>query len=175
MRDRTNDNLGEKSTRRFDGDDDSYRGDDMMDGSSSIREDRFREDVNTDDRPLSGDPLDGGDRLVDDSFAKDSSLGRTGSSELESDDHLPLFSLDDSDRFRGRWKDIQTNFVDEPRRSVEEADELVAEVTERLTSAFTRNRSELERQWTAGDEVSTENLRQTLKQYRSFFERLLSM
>ncbi len=70
---------------------------------------------------------------------------------------------------------IQTQFVDEPRRSVEQADDLVAEVTERLTSVFSQNRSDLERQWTAGDEVSTEELRRTLRRYRSFFERLLSM
>lgn len=90
-------------------------------------------------------------------------------------DHAPLFPADDADRFRSRWSEIQTNFVDEPRRSVEQADNLVAEVTDRLTAAFSQNRSKLEKQWSAGDEVSTEELRRTLQQYRSFFERLLTL
>ncbi len=86
-----------------------------------------------------------------------------------------LFASDDAQRFRLRWTEIQTNFVDEPRRAVEEADDLVSEMSERITSLFTQNREELERQWSAGDEVSTEQLRRTLQSYRSFFERLLSL
>lgn len=86
-----------------------------------------------------------------------------------------LFPAEESDRFRSRWMEIQTHFVDEPRRSVEEADALVKEVTDRLVSVFTRSRDELDRQWTAGDDVSTEDLRLTLQRYRSFFERLLSV
>ena len=91
------------------------------------------------------------------------------------DESLPIFPSEDTERFRARWMEIQTHFVDEPRRSVEEADELVEKVTERLTSVFSQNREDLERQWTAGDEVSTEDLRRTLQRYRGFFERLLSV
>ncbi len=87
----------------------------------------------------------------------------------------PLFPAGESDGFRSRWMEIQTRFVDEPRQSVEEADVLVKEVSDRLVSVFARNRDELERQWSAGDEVSTEDLRRTLQRYRSFFERLLSV
>lgn len=89
--------------------------------------------------------------------------------------HAPLFPGEESERFRSLWKEIQTGFVDEPRRAVEQADDLVKEVTDRLSAVFTRSRDELERQWTAGDEVSTEDLRQALQRYRSFFERLLSV
>lgn len=88
--------------------------------------------------------------------------------------HVPLFPAEDTDRFRSRWMDIQTQFVDEPRRAVEQADDLVTEITDRIMKVFTHNREDLERQWTAGDEVSTEDLRRTLRSYRSFFERLLS-
>lgn len=90
-------------------------------------------------------------------------------------DTTPLFPPQDTEGFRARWKDIQTNFVDEPRRSVEQADALVKEVTDRLVSVFTQNRDDLERHWGAGDEVSTEELRRALQSYRSFFERLLSV
>jgi len=95
--------------------------------------------------------------------------------EVMSGDVPGLFPSDERERFHGRWRDIQTNFVDDPRRAVEDADTLVGEVTDRLVSVFTRNRDELERQWTAGEDVSTEDLRRTLRQYRAFFERLLGV
>ena len=38
-----------------------------------------------------------------------------------SDRSAPLFAGEEGDRFRGRWGAIQVAFVDEPRRSVEEA------------------------------------------------------
>ena len=73
-----------------------------------------------------------------------------------------------------RWKDIQAEFVDEPTTAVREADALVAELMQRLAMMFATERSELEDRWTNGSEVSTEDLRQGLRRYRSFFERLLA-
>jgi hypothetical protein len=46
---------------------------------------------------------------------------------------------------------------------------------QRLAKMFTDERSNLEHQWSAGSEVSTEDLRMALRRYRSFFERLLSV
>jgi hypothetical protein len=74
-----------------------------------------------------------------------------------------------------RWTDIQTGFVDEPRRAVEQADALVAEVIKRLANSFAEERIKLEGQWGRGDDVSTENLRVSLRRYRSFFDRLLNV
>jgi hypothetical protein len=65
--------------------------------------------------------------------------------------------------------------VDEPRRAVEEADELVAEAIRQLAQSFAEARTNLEHQWDRGDDVSTEDLRQALQRYRSFFGRLLSV
>jgi len=79
-----------------------------------------------------------------------------------------------STRFREKWEEIQTGFVDEPRRSVEHADQLVADLMQRLAASFSDERSRLENQWDRGDDVSTEDLRVALTRYRSFFERLLS-
>jgi hypothetical protein len=86
----------------------------------------------------------------------------------------PLFPADDADRFRSEWIDIQTEFVDEPRRAVERGDELVAHVVQRLAESFSTERANLERQWDRGGDVSTEDLRVALQRYRSFFERLLA-
>jgi len=86
-----------------------------------------------------------------------------------------LFPDNEAKDFRTRWTEIQTAFVDEPRRAVEQADALVAEVIQRLANSFSEARSTLEGQWGRGDNVSTEDLRVTLQRYRAFFDRLLSV
>lgn len=87
----------------------------------------------------------------------------------------PLFGGQEADELRRRWETVQAGFVDEPRRAVEQADGLVADVMQQLASGFARERSSLEGQWNQGSEVSTEDLRQALRRYRSFFDRLLSI
>jgi hypothetical protein len=86
-----------------------------------------------------------------------------------------LFAAEDAAGYRTRWGAIQTGFVDEPRRAVEEADTLVAEVMKRLAEGFAQERRELEARWEKTDQVSTEGLRLAMRRYRSFFERLLSV
>lgn len=76
---------------------------------------------------------------------------------------------------RQEWEAIQAGFVDEPRRAVERADALVARAAQRLAEAFAQERARLEQQWSRGDEVSTEDLRVSLRRYRAFFDRLLSI
>jgi len=92
----------------------------------------------------------------------------------ESSSPTPLFSDNDVRGLRDRWGGVQTSFVDEPRKSVEEADQLVASVMKRLAEGFANERATLEKQWDRGDQVSTEDLRVALQRYRSFFDRLLS-
>ncbi len=89
--------------------------------------------------------------------------------------HEPLFLQEEADNFRNRWRQIQANFVDEPRQSVEQADELVATTIKRLAEIFAGERSRMEQDWQRGQDVSTEDLRQALRRYRSFFDRLLSV
>src|SRR5215469_7933190 len=74
----------------------------------------------------------------------------------------------------GQWKDIQGEFVDEPRKAVQDADSLVGDLMQRLSQMFATEREHLESQWAGGDDVSTEDLRRSLHRYRSFFERLLA-
>jgi hypothetical protein len=86
----------------------------------------------------------------------------------------PLFPDDELHNFRARWDQVQTSFVDEPRQAVEQADSLVANVVKRIAEQFSAERATLEQQWAQGDNVSTEDLRQALRRYRSFFDRLLA-
>ena len=87
----------------------------------------------------------------------------------------PLFVERETADFRRRWTDIQSAFVDEPRRAVEQADRLVSDIVKRVTDGFANARGALEHQWDRGDSVTTEDLRLTLQRYRAFFDRLLAM
>lgn len=87
----------------------------------------------------------------------------------------PLLASDVVGQMQQRWNEIQAGFVDEPRRAVEQADGLVAEAIKRLAETFANERGQLEGQWDRGGDVSTEDLRQALQRYRSFFSRLLSV
>lgn len=86
----------------------------------------------------------------------------------------PLFPDSEAADFRRRWIEVQTSFVDEPRRAVQQADELVAGVMKLLAETFAREREGLEHQWDRGENVTTEDLRIAMQRYRSFFDRLLS-
>lgn len=90
-------------------------------------------------------------------------------------EHTALFEQSVLSEFNTRWTDIQTGFVDEPRRSVQQADALVQDIIKRIGDTFGNERSQLERQWDSGANVSTEDLRVALQRYRSFFSRLLSL
>lgn len=85
-----------------------------------------------------------------------------------------LFPEADASALRERWRDVQTAFVDEPRRAVEDADSLVADLMQKLAETFANERSSLEAQWDRSGDVSTEEMRVALQRYRSFFDRLLS-
>jgi hypothetical protein len=84
-----------------------------------------------------------------------------------------LFPDKECHGFRSRWDEIQIHFVDDPRKAVENADNLVAETMKRLAEIFSEERKNLEAQWSRGENVSTEDLRLALQRYRSFFNRLL--
>ena len=123
---------------------------------------------------------DDGTTLVDDTRPEFERPGpasddRRTSHERSNDARAAIFGGGEADGYRTQWDAIQTGFVDEPRRAVQEADALVALVTKRLSEVFADERSALEHQWGTGDEVSTEDLRIALQKYRSFFERLLSL
>jgi hypothetical protein len=86
-----------------------------------------------------------------------------------------LFDETAAHDYRERWLNIQTEFVDEPRAAVEKADALVAEVMTQLADTFARERKDMEHRLSGGQDTSTEDLRQAIRRYRSFFTRLLAV
>ena len=75
--------------------------------------------------------------------------------------------------FAGRWDSIQAGFVDDPRRTVEQADRLVAEVIDHLSKIFRDERAKLEGQWSRSGKADTEDLRVAMQRYRDFFRTLV--
>ena len=116
------------------------------------------------DRHGEATPTTSGQGGADGSLETPSSAG--GGSGLVADEAAGQFSE--------RWRSIQSNFIDEPRASVQAADELVAEVIDSVSRRFGDERSRLEAQWESNEDVGTEDLRIALQRYRAFFERLLS-
>ena len=93
---------------------------------------------------------------------------RTGSGTRER-----LVPAERADDYGSRWDALKGDFVDEPRRAVRQADELVGELLDELQRLFADQRRNLE-QGFDHDQASTEDLRLALRRYRSFFDRLLS-
>ena len=80
---------------------------------------------------------------------------------------------DRAESYNSRWTQLKSDFVDEPSRAVRGANELVGEVLDELEELFRSQRAELE-QGLDSEQTTTEDLRQALGRYRSFFDRLLS-
>ena len=106
-------------------------------------------------------------------------------------DIRPL-TFDEHKRYLAEWAAVQSNFVDEPRRAIEDADRLIKEVMqlraypvsdfEQRAADVSVNYPALVSNYRAAREVAirnenhhagTEDLRQALINYRSLFDELL--
>jgi hypothetical protein len=125
------------------------------------------------DNRLDDDQVDA--ERMDGQMDTDGERNDLGATEMDRDQaDTQLFEDTDAESFRDRWQQVQSRFVDDPRGAVADADALVSDVTQTLTTRFADQRSGLERQWSEGEDVQTEDLRQTMQRYRTLFERLLA-
>jgi hypothetical protein len=92
--------------------------------------------------------------------------------EPDETDEGPL--LTDAEGYRERWSTLQIGFVDEPRQAVEGVDRLLEQVGQDLATIIATRRESLLAQWEMAD-TSTEDLRRAFQEYRSLFDRLLSI
>ena len=95
--------------------------------------------------------------------------------------------IPDAAHYTEQWRQIQFKFVDDPRASVTEAADIVAQVTTKLEAAIQeRQRAIEERQraiaeqqrtlrgrWGEGTNADTETLRETLRMYKTFLDQLI--
>ncbi|HTF64792.1 MAG TPA: hypothetical protein VK638_19100, partial [Edaphobacter sp.] len=77
--------------------------------------------------------------------------------------------------FSAGWDQVQTVFVDNPRHAVELADAMVSAIVKRIAEQVSQEHTKLEKQWSRGENVSAEALRQIFKRYRALSDRLLAI
>jgi hypothetical protein len=85
-----------------------------------------------------------------------------------------LWGEDTAQSFRDRWRDVQLRFVDDPQGAAREAQSLVDDAVQSLTTALTSQRDELGG-WTSTDGNDTEHFRVVVRRYRDFLDRLLGL
>jgi hypothetical protein len=148
--------------------------------SPVVNSDPFADKVPVDAALIDETPMGGTVAVVgpmDEKIVHEAPMGETITHEApigtNAGSSAALLNREESEHFRARWNEIQGKFVDEPRSAVQQADALVSEVIEQITRMFANEHSSLEGQWNQGNDVSTEDLRQALQHYRSFFNRLV--
>ncbi|MEU8316507.1 hypothetical protein [Micromonospora sp. NPDC048887] len=87
-------------------------------------------------------------------------------------DAATLFAPEAAQGFRDRWRDVQLRFVDDPRAAVGEAESLVEEAIEALSTALREQRTRLGT-WQESGSTDTEQLRMAVRGYRDFLDRVL--
>ena len=80
--------------------------------------------------------------------------------------------LPDVAEFRVRWQQVQFRFVDDPRGSVTEAADVIAQVAAKLEAAIRDRQRALRDRWDEDTSADTESLRETLLSYRAFLDQL---
>jgi len=101
---------------------------------------------------------------------------RENHAQDDEDEHVALFDPREAQELQGRWREVQSAFVDDPRSAVQGADQLVAQVIQSLTASFAAHKNELDGQWQGSDQSgpATEDLRLALRRYRTLFNQLLN-
>ncbi|RSM84904.1 hypothetical protein DMH04_18730 [Kibdelosporangium aridum] len=82
-----------------------------------------------------------------------------------------LFAETEAEQYRMQWRELQANFVDEPRAAVREAETLVSQMMDVLTSQLKEQKRALE----GGSDGDTEQLRVAMQRYRSLFDQMLQV
>jgi hypothetical protein len=89
---------------------------------------------------------------------------------------VQLLPHGERDKLGLRLQQAVNDFVDEPRRAVEEADHVLEEATRHVTETLAEHRRSLRGAWESKDrETETEELRVALRKYREVTERLLQI
>ncbi|MEU1248761.1 hypothetical protein [Micromonospora arida] len=83
-----------------------------------------------------------------------------------------LLDTDTAQGFRDRWRDVQLRFVDDPQAAAGEAQSLVEEAIQALSSALAAQKNTLGG-WQDAGSSDTEQLRMAVRNYRDFLDRVL--
>lgn len=86
-------------------------------------------------------------------------------------DGARMWSDDAVQALRGRWRQVQLRFVDDPAGAVRDAEALVTEATDQLAAIIAARRDEL----AVPGGADTERLRLAVRHYRVFLDRVLEL
>jgi hypothetical protein len=144
---------------------------DAVDEDTDEGENAEREPVETDeaDEPARAELVDETDGI--DTIAAD----RTSEPDLR--EKLAPVSPDSAmdpgtGSYEDRWGAIQAGFIDDPRRTVESAGALVAEIWDEIARAVTDEREGIDDRWHT-TESSTDDLRVAMQDYRTLYARFM--
>jgi hypothetical protein len=126
-------------------------------------DERISNEMRNDRGPASVDP-----KVVDQAWTEN----RRRDMDSDARTTAPFNPTDSAKNDDERWQHIMAEFVDDPRRSVTEAHDLVGQSMQAVIDGLQAERDALQDQWSRGRDVSTETLRLCLQHYRSFFNRL---
>lgn len=84
----------------------------------------------------------------------------------------PLLASISAEAFLDRWSDVQTTFIEDPHRSVTEADALLTEVLTAYRDAVEQRREQISSAW-SGNAADTEKMRLALLDYRDVITTML--
>ncbi len=87
----------------------------------------------------------------------------------------PWFTREDVEDLQSRWNTIQVQFIDSPCSAVEQGEALLAETLERIKQVMSDRQNSLGKKWLNNDNISTEELRTALLNYRAFLNWLLGI
>ncbi|MEU4475865.1 hypothetical protein [Micromonospora sp. NPDC023888] len=106
----------------------------------------------------------------------DGTLGAAGTSRpagaTVAAEPATLLDTDTAQGFRDRWRDVQLRFVDDPHAAAGEAQSLVEEAIQALSSALAAQKNTLGG-WQDAGSADTEQLRMAVRNYRDFLDRVL--
>ncbi|CAN5907340.1 hypothetical protein BH23ACT10_BH23ACT10_33950 [soil metagenome] len=74
-----------------------------------------------------------------------------------------------------RWRSLEERFVDDPTQAVDEADQLVEQAVDDITTALDKRRTDVRDRWADRDDATTEQLREALHHYRVLLGQLADM
>jgi hypothetical protein len=102
---------------------------------------------------------------------------RPPASDTQADRIEQLMEPSEASTFKTRWREVQSDFVDNPEDAVRRADELASEVLDSLIGSLNDYKNTLDERWHADqtEKSDTERLRQALRRYRDLFDRMLGV
>jgi hypothetical protein len=95
-------------------------------------------------------------------------MGRSEPREPQSGSGMAMWP--DMTDFHRRFEEIQSDFIEDPKGAVQEAERLMAEAIDRWSKSMRERMQSMHRD--TGDGADTEQLRMTMRSYREFMQSL---